>query len=204
MVDFWSLTVLVFEVCCGSSPFYVEDTQQTYKNIAFGKVRSPKDALSTGGRNFVNGHVRRHFTGRQTVNMQTTSYKPWTNRKAHLLCRIWHDWLVLQRNTPQRPRRFESTRPQGLCHEVVPTPARYRVHGLQHVLSEDWRQCSPRTTSEERKKNLETEKMIRKDKKQQARQVKVRRANPRNSSLFSLELWLMRSDCRNSSISLTM
>ncbi|KAK6415145.1 Serine/threonine-protein kinase, partial [Oleoguttula sp. CCFEE 5521] len=37
MVDFWSLGVLVFEMCCGWSPFYAEDTQQMYKNIAFGK-----------------------------------------------------------------------------------------------------------------------------------------------------------------------
>jgi serine/threonine protein kinase len=36
MVDFWSLGVLVFEMCCGWSPFYAEDTQQMYKNIAFG------------------------------------------------------------------------------------------------------------------------------------------------------------------------
>ncbi|KAG5518856.1 hypothetical protein PMAC_002387 [Pneumocystis sp. 'macacae'] len=52
-VDFWSLGVLVFEMCCGWSPFYAEDTQQMYKNIAFGKVRFPKDALSLEGRNFV-------------------------------------------------------------------------------------------------------------------------------------------------------
>lgn len=55
MVDFWSLGVLVFEMCCGWSPFYAEDTQQMYKNIAFGKVRFPRDALSLEGRNFVKG-----------------------------------------------------------------------------------------------------------------------------------------------------
>jgi protein-serine/threonine kinase len=55
MVDFWSLGVLVFEMCCGWSPFYAEDTQQMYKNIAFGKVRFPRDALSFEGRNFVKG-----------------------------------------------------------------------------------------------------------------------------------------------------
>ncbi|KAF3119835.1 hypothetical protein TWF569_003583 [Orbilia oligospora] len=55
MVDFWSLGVLVFEMCCGWSPFFAEDTQQMYKNIAFGKVRFPKDALSLEGRNFVKG-----------------------------------------------------------------------------------------------------------------------------------------------------
>lgn len=36
LVDFWSLGVLLFEMCCGWSPFYAEDTQQMYKNICFG------------------------------------------------------------------------------------------------------------------------------------------------------------------------
>lgn len=31
IVDFWSLGVLLFEMCCGWSPFYAEDTQQMYK-----------------------------------------------------------------------------------------------------------------------------------------------------------------------------
>ena len=60
MVDFWSLGVLVFEMCCGWSPFYADDTQQMYKNIAFGKVRFPKDTLSTEGRNFVKGLLNRN------------------------------------------------------------------------------------------------------------------------------------------------
>ncbi|KAI1369531.1 kinase-like domain-containing protein [Xylaria arbuscula] len=60
MVDFWSLGVLVFEMCCGWSPFYAEDTQQMYKNIAFGKVRFPRDTLSQEGRNFVKGLLNRN------------------------------------------------------------------------------------------------------------------------------------------------
>ncbi|EWC47241.1 hypothetical protein DRE_03360 [Drechslerella stenobrocha 248] len=60
MVDFWSLGVLVFEMCCGWSPFFADDTQQMYKNIAFGKVRFPKDALSLEGRNFVKGLLNRN------------------------------------------------------------------------------------------------------------------------------------------------
>ncbi len=60
MVDFWSLGVLVFEMCCGWSPFYADDTQQMYKNIAFGKVRFPKDALSLEGRAFVKGLLNRN------------------------------------------------------------------------------------------------------------------------------------------------
>ncbi|KAL8874073.1 MAG: hypothetical protein Q9174_000544 [Haloplaca sp. 1 TL-2023] len=60
MVDFWSLGVLVFEMCCGWSPFYADDTQQMYKNIAFGKVRFPRDALSNEGRNFVKSLLNRN------------------------------------------------------------------------------------------------------------------------------------------------
>lgn len=41
-------------------PFFAEDTQQMYKNIAFGKVRFPKDALSLEGRNFVKGLLNRN------------------------------------------------------------------------------------------------------------------------------------------------
>jgi serine/threonine protein kinase len=60
MVDFWSLGVLTFEMCCGWSPFWAEDTQQMYKNIAFGKVRFPRDCLTTEGRAFVKGLLKRN------------------------------------------------------------------------------------------------------------------------------------------------
>lgn len=60
MVDFWSLGVLIFEMCCGWSPFYAENTQQMYKNIAFGKVRFPKEILSSEGRSFVKGLLNRN------------------------------------------------------------------------------------------------------------------------------------------------
>lgn len=60
MVDFWSLGVLIFEMCCGWSPFYAENTQQMYKNIAFGKVRFPKEVLSPEGRSFVKGLLNRN------------------------------------------------------------------------------------------------------------------------------------------------
>ena len=32
-VDFWSLGVLLFEMCCGWSPFYAEHTQEMYRLI---------------------------------------------------------------------------------------------------------------------------------------------------------------------------
>lgn len=68
MVDFWSLGVLIFEMCCGWSPFYAEDSQQMYKNIAFGKVRFPKDALSAEGRDFVKGLLNRNPKHRLGAN----------------------------------------------------------------------------------------------------------------------------------------
>jgi len=55
-------------MCCGWSPFYAEDTQQMYKNIAFGKVRFPRDALSTEGRNFVKGLLNRNPKHRLGAN----------------------------------------------------------------------------------------------------------------------------------------
>lgn len=60
MVDFWSLGVLIFEMCCGWSPFYADSVQQMYKNIAYGKVKFPKDALSPAGRSFVKGLLNRN------------------------------------------------------------------------------------------------------------------------------------------------
>ncbi len=55
LVDFWSLGVLLFEMCCGWSPFYAEDTQQMYKNICFGKIRFPRGVINEDGKQFVKG-----------------------------------------------------------------------------------------------------------------------------------------------------
>ena len=60
LVDFWSLGVLLFEMCCGWSPFYAEDTQQMYKNICFGKIKFPKGVINEDGKQFVKG-VSREF-----------------------------------------------------------------------------------------------------------------------------------------------
>lgn len=60
MVDFWLLGVLIFEMCCGWLPFYADSVQQMYKNIAYGKVKFPKDALSPDGRSFVKGLLNRN------------------------------------------------------------------------------------------------------------------------------------------------
>ncbi|KAF8528809.1 Pkinase-domain-containing protein [Hysterangium stoloniferum] len=60
LVDFWSLGVLLFEMCCGWSPFYAEDTQQMYKNICFGKIRFPKGVIGEDGKLFVKGLLNRN------------------------------------------------------------------------------------------------------------------------------------------------
>ncbi|EIN10280.1 Pkinase-domain-containing protein [Punctularia strigosozonata HHB-11173 SS5] len=60
LVDFWSLGVLLFEMCCGWSPFYAEDTQQMYRNICFGKIRFPKGVICEDGKMFVKGLLNRN------------------------------------------------------------------------------------------------------------------------------------------------
>ncbi|PIL37051.1 transporter [Ganoderma sinense ZZ0214-1] len=60
LVDFWSLGVLLFEMCCGWSPFYAEDTQQMYKNICFGKIKFPKGVINEDGKQFVKGLLNRN------------------------------------------------------------------------------------------------------------------------------------------------
>ncbi|KAH8085250.1 kinase-like domain-containing protein [Filobasidium floriforme] len=60
LVDFWSLGVLLFEMCCGWSPFYAEDVQQMYKNICFGKIRFPRGVIGDDGKQFVKGLLNRN------------------------------------------------------------------------------------------------------------------------------------------------
>ena len=44
---------LLFEMLCGWSPFYAEDTQEMYRNICFGKIKFPKGVISNNGKQFV-------------------------------------------------------------------------------------------------------------------------------------------------------
>jgi serine/threonine protein kinase len=60
MVDFWSLGVLLFEMLCGWSPFYNEDTQTMYRNICYGKIKFPRNTVSEDGKQFVKGVSSRH------------------------------------------------------------------------------------------------------------------------------------------------
>ncbi|KAG7097269.1 hypothetical protein E1B28_004635 [Marasmius oreades] len=68
IVDFWSLGVLLFEMCCGWSPFYAEDTQQMYRNICFGKIRFPKGVINEDGKQFVKGLLNRNPKHRLGAN----------------------------------------------------------------------------------------------------------------------------------------
>jgi serine/threonine protein kinase len=67
LVDFWSLGVLLFEMCCGWSPFYAEDTQQMYKNICFGKIRFPRGVINEDGKQFVKGVSLPRFLPRPRI-----------------------------------------------------------------------------------------------------------------------------------------
>lgn len=67
LVDFWSLGVLLFEMCCGWSPFYAEDTQQMYNNICFGKIRFPKGVINEDGKQFVKGVSSKSFHQRRSA-----------------------------------------------------------------------------------------------------------------------------------------
>ncbi|KAG6820451.1 hypothetical protein H0H93_000447 [Arthromyces matolae] len=75
IVDFWSLGVLLFEMCCGWSPFYAEDTQQMYKNICFGKIRFPKGVINDDGKQFVKGLLNRNPNHRLGANRDAEELK---------------------------------------------------------------------------------------------------------------------------------
>ncbi|KAF8803859.1 kinase-like protein [Phlegmacium glaucopus] len=88
IVDFWSLGVLLFEMCCGWSPFYAEDTQQMYKNICFGKIRFPKGVINDDGKQFVKGLLNRnpkHRLGAQRDAAELKEHSFFKNIDWHAL-----------------------------------------------------------------------------------------------------------------------
>lgn len=77
LVDFWSLGVLLFEMCCGWSPFYSEDVQQMYKNICFGKIRFPRGVIGEDGKQFVKGVSRQtRHEGPRLTSLQLLNRNP--------------------------------------------------------------------------------------------------------------------------------
>ncbi|KAL5525027.1 SCH9_2 [Sanghuangporus sanghuang] len=75
LVDFWSLGVLLFEMCFGWSPFYSEDKEKMYENICFAKIKFPKNVLSTDAKQFVKGLLTRNPKQRLGAQRDTEELK---------------------------------------------------------------------------------------------------------------------------------
>ncbi|KAL0949558.1 hypothetical protein HGRIS_009607 [Hohenbuehelia grisea] len=99
IVDFWSLGVLLFEMCCGWSPFYAEDTQQMYKNICFGKIRFPKGVINDDGKQFVKGLLNRNPKHRLGAQRDAAELK------EHPFFKVidWHALALKQVTPPFKP-----------------------------------------------------------------------------------------------------
>ncbi|KAH9918231.1 Pkinase-domain-containing protein [Epithele typhae] len=96
LVDFWSLGVLLFEMCCGWSPFYAEDTQQMYKNICFGKIKFPKGVINEDGKQFVKGLLNRNPKHR------LGSHRDAAELKEHAFFKVI-DWEALSKKQVTPP-----------------------------------------------------------------------------------------------------
>ncbi|KJA24514.1 hypothetical protein HYPSUDRAFT_122251, partial [Hypholoma sublateritium FD-334 SS-4] len=99
IVDFWSLGVLLFEMCCGWSPFYAEDTQQMYKNICFGKIRFPKGVINDDGKQFVKGLLNRNPKHRLGAHRDAAELK----EHAFFKCVDWAALALKQVTPPFKP-----------------------------------------------------------------------------------------------------
>ncbi|PPQ74733.1 hypothetical protein CVT24_003861 [Panaeolus cyanescens] len=96
IVDFWSLGVLLFEMCCGWSPFYAEDTQQMYKNICFGKIRFPKGVIGEEGKSFLLNRNPKHRLGAQRDAAELKEH-------PFFACIDWHALSLKQVTPPFKP-----------------------------------------------------------------------------------------------------
>ncbi|KAK1228898.1 Serine/threonine-protein kinase [Marasmius sp. AFHP31] len=99
IVDFWSLGVLLFEMCCGWSPFYAEDTQQMYRNICFGKIRFPKGVINEDGKQFVKGLLNRNPKHRLGAQRDAAELK----EHAFFKSIDWHLLSLKQVTPPFKP-----------------------------------------------------------------------------------------------------
>ncbi|KAG8979561.1 Serine/threonine-protein kinase sck1, partial [Tulasnella sp. 427] len=99
LVDFWSLGVLLFEMCCGWSPFYAEDTQTMYRNICFGKIRFPRGVIGEDGKQFVKGLLNRNPRHRLGAQNDAAELKEHPFFKSI----DWHALALKQVTPPFKP-----------------------------------------------------------------------------------------------------
>lgn len=143
LVDFWSLGVLLFEMCCGWSPFYAEDTQQMYKNICFGKIRFPRNVISEDGKMFVKGLLNRNPKHRLGAQRDTAELK----EHPFFSCIDWKALLLKQVTPPFKPvvESDESTAnfdPEFTTADIKEVGGGLDGHGSpdEEDPSEDWTQ----------------------------------------------------------------
>lgn len=143
LVDFWSLGVLLFEMCCGWSPFYAEDTQQMYKNICFGKIRFPRNVISEDGKMFVKGLLNRNPKHRLGAQRDAAELK----EHPFFSCIDWKALLLKQVTPPFKPvvESDESTAnfdPEFTTADIKEVGVGLDGHGSpdEEDPSEDWTQ----------------------------------------------------------------
>ncbi|KAG1762313.1 kinase-like domain-containing protein [Suillus occidentalis] len=143
LVDFWSLGVLLFEMCCGWSPFYAEDTQQMYKNICFGKIRFPRNVISEDGKMFVKGLLNRNPKHRLGAQRDAAELK----EHPFFSCIDWKALLLKQVTPPFKPvvESDESTAnfdPEFTSADIKEVGGGLDGHGSpdEEDPSEDWTQ----------------------------------------------------------------
>ncbi|EUC67414.1 Serine/Threonine kinase catalytic domain protein [Rhizoctonia solani AG-3 Rhs1AP] len=131
LVDFWSLGVLLFEMCCGWSPFYAEDTQQMYKNICFGKIRFPRGVIGEDGKQFVKGLLNRNPKHRLGAHRDAEELKEHPFFKTI-------DWVALaQKQVPPPFKPSVESDESTACFDPEFTSADLKETGVDALLDED-------------------------------------------------------------------
>ncbi|KAH7343931.1 kinase-like domain-containing protein [Rhizoctonia solani] len=131
LVDFWSLGVLLFEMCCGWSPFYAEDTQQMYKNICFGKIRFPRGVIGEDGKQFVKGLLNRNPKHRLGAHRDAEELKEHPFFKSI-------DWVALaQKQVPPPFKPSVESDESTACFDPEFTSADLKETGVDALLDED-------------------------------------------------------------------
>ncbi|KAF8708978.1 Protein kinase C terminal domain, partial [Rhizoctonia solani] len=131
LVDFWSLGVLLFEMCCGWSPFYAEDTQQMYKNICFGKIRFPRGVIGEDGKQFVKGLLNRNPKHRLGAHRDAEELKEHPFFKNI-------DWVALaQKQVPPPFKPSVESDESTACFDPEFTSADLKETGVDALMDED-------------------------------------------------------------------